>query len=368
MNILILNWRDIKNPKAGGAEVVTHEYAKRWASQGHRITLFTAGYACAPEQEILDGVEIIRRGGPYTVHLLACWSYLTKLKNCYDVIIDQVHGIPFFTPLYIRDARIIVFIHEVAGEIWNYMYPFPLGNLGMMVEKFIFRYYRDVRFVTPATSTHVDLAKMGIRRSLMSAVPNGNSIQALAVPLPKEKIPTIIFVGRLCKMKGIEEALMAFSLVNESLPEAKLWIVGTGDNQYVQKLKQKTSELALCGQVTFFGFVSQTQKFDLMRRAHLLVHTSVKEGWGLVVIEANTQGTPTVGYRVPGLVDTVQDGQTGVLVPPHDTVTLANAILKVLKEENLRNTLSSNAVEWSKKFDWDESARQFWRIIEETLL
>jgi glycosyltransferase involved in cell wall biosynthesis len=361
----MLNWRDIRNRKAGGAAIVTHEYAKRWVKKGHSVTLFTASFKGASSQEVLDGVRIIRQGGPYTVHLCAFWCYLTRLQGQYDVVIDQIHGIPFFTPLYVTNRHIIAFIHEVAGEIWHYMYPFPFNWIGIMAESLYFRFYRRVQFVTDAQSTKDDLVRKGIKRSQVTVVFPGVSASPLdQLPL-KESEPTIIFVGRLCQMKGIEEALSAFSLVLASLPMAKLWVVGTGDEQYVQALRGKVQDLSLENKVRFLGFVSEQRKLGLLRRAHLLVHPSVKEGWGLVVIEANTRGTPAVGYRVSGLRDSIQDGKTGLLVEAHNAVSLAEAMIKVLRDDDHRDYLSSNALEWSRQFSWDEAAGKFLTIIEE---
>ncbi|OGH04400.1 MAG: hypothetical protein A2W22_05095 [Candidatus Levybacteria bacterium RBG_16_35_11] len=75
MNILIYNWRDIKNPAAGGAEVVTHEISKRLVLKGHKISLFTSGFKGCKEKETIDGVEIIRSGGRFTVYLKAPQYY-----------------------------------------------------------------------------------------------------------------------------------------------------------------------------------------------------------------------------------------------------------------------------------------------------
>ena len=364
MNILILNWRDIGNEKAGGAEVVTHEYAKRWVEKGHRVTLFTASYKNAPPREFLDGVEIIRRGGPHTVHVHAFWHYLTRFKSEYDIVIDQVHGIPFLTPLYVKNKRIVAFIHEVAGEIWHHMYPFPLDWIGIMSEILYFRFYRHVRFVAVSPSTADELVQKGISRSQIDVVFNGVSSKPLNKSPSKESDPTLVFVGRLCEMKGIEDALDAFFLVLKSLPSANLWIVGTGRERYVQSLEQKVKDLNLENRVRFWGFVSEQRKIEFLRSAHLLVHPSVKEGWGLVVIEANTQGTPAVGYNVSGLRDSVQDGKTGLLVESHNTVSLAEAIIKVLRDDGLRDSLSSNALEWSRQFNWDKAAEVFLATIE----
>lgn len=106
MKILILNWRDIKNPSSGGAEILTHEVANRLVKWGHQVTQFSSSFPnCLPEEKI-DGVKIIRRGHPdaryllKSVHFFAFWYYLKKFRGKFDVVIDEAHGLPFFTPLY----------------------------------------------------------------------------------------------------------------------------------------------------------------------------------------------------------------------------------------------------------------------------
>ena len=90
MHILIFNWRDIKHPKAGGAEIVTLEYAKGWVKAGHRVTWFTAHFEGAPQEETIEGVRIVRRVGSLTVFLAAPIYYFFH-RNEFDLVIDEIH-------------------------------------------------------------------------------------------------------------------------------------------------------------------------------------------------------------------------------------------------------------------------------------
>src|ERR1035437_7101483 len=162
MNILILNWRDPKNPKSGGAEIVTLEHAKAWIKAGYKVTWFTSKFKHSKTEEFLDGIKIIRAGNFITVYLLAPIFYLFT-KNKFDLVIDEIHGLPFFTPLYVRKPK-IAFIHEVAGEIWDYMYPFRINILGKFIEPFFYLPYEGIPLWTDADSTINDLVKCGIRR------------------------------------------------------------------------------------------------------------------------------------------------------------------------------------------------------------
>ena len=91
------------------------------------------------------------------------------------------------------------------------------------------------------------------------------------------------------------------------------------------------------------------------------------EGWGITVIEANAAGTPVIASDVNGLRDSVVHGQTGTLVPVKDVDAFAHAMIDFILDEKYRKTLSDNAYDWSKNFNWDKSSEQFLFIVEGTL-
>jgi glycosyltransferase involved in cell wall biosynthesis len=126
----------------------------------------------------------------------------------------------------------------------------------------------------------------------------------------RETIPTIVFIGRLEAHKRPDEAIRAFEMLREkALPTAILWVIGSGP------MEEELRRSAPAG-VEFLGRVSQEEKTSRLARAHVLVVTSVREGWGLVVSEAAAVGTPVVAYRVAGLSDSVRAAQ-GVLTAPN---------------------------------------------------
>jgi len=359
MNILILNWRDPKNPKSGGAEIVTMEHAKAWVRKGHSVTWFTSEFENSKKQETINGVNIVRRGNFITVYLLAPFFYLSA-KGGFDLVIDEIHGLPFFTPLYVRKPK-IAFIHEVAREIWDYMYPFPLGAIGRLLEQFIFLPYRKVQFMTVSESTKNELRKFGIKK--IKVIQNGLSNKALDALPQKEKTPTFVFVSRLVKMKGVEEVIRSFFYIKKELGDARLWIVGDGEKKYVDYLKKLVSSLSLLKKVKFFGRVSDGQKLKLMRRAHLLLHASVKEGWGLVVIEAASQGTPSVVYNVAGLCDSVKDGKTGIVLKENNPQAMAREAINLMRNKKKYESFQKNGLQWAKSLSWEKATRQSEALI-----
>lgn len=366
-SILIFNWRDIKNPEAGGAEVFTHEIAKRLVRSRHKVTLFTSRFPGARRKEIVDGVEIIRKGNRLTVYYQAYIYYKKDLKGKFDVVVDEINGnLPWFTPVYIKEKKVAIRhqvefsgIANLRDSVLYYELPLPLSVFLYLFEYFYLTLYRLMRIpmITVSDSTRKDLLALGFTERDISIVPDAISFRPLKVVPKKEACPTLIYVGRLAKSKGIEHAIGAHRLVRKKFRDAKLWVVGDG---YMRKrLERRRND-----QIIFFGRVSEAKKQQLMRKAHLLLVPSVREGWGIVVIEANACGTPAVGYNVPGLRDSIKNGRTGFLVKQQNIEALADAIIEILKNGELREKLSKGALEWSRKFSWDRSAEGFTKTLE----
>jgi glycosyltransferase involved in cell wall biosynthesis len=365
MNILILNWRDINNPKSGGAEIVTLEHARAWIKAGHNITWFASEFKDSKKQEKIEGVNIIRRGNFITVYFYAFIYYLFT-NSRFDLVIDEIHGLPFLTPVYVKKPK-IAFIHEVADEIWDYMFPFPVNKIGKLIEPLYFKLYKNVKFWTDADSTIDDLVNKGIKRSNCVAINCSIGNKSLSKPSKKEDIPTFIFVSRVVKMKGIEEVIRAFFYILRDLRDARLWIVGDGEENYVQELKETMQSYSISPKVKFFGHVSEEKKLELMRKAHLLLHASVKEGWGLVVIEAASMATPSVVYDVSGLRDSVINGKTGIVLQENNSKEMSRQAAALIRNKKQYQLLQKNALSLAKNLTWEKATKQSLTLIEKVI-
>lgn len=359
MNILVLSWRDPKHPLAGGAEQVMHEHMKGWIAAGHSVTYFSSAVSGVPRQEVVDGITMIRKGSQYlTVHLAAFVWYTFSRHPKFDIVVDEFHGWPFFTPLYVRAPKIAV-IQEVTRKVW-FHYPLPLGlnyvfgAIGYILEPAFFWFYRGVPFITGSESAKRELATMGIRASHITVVPHGVIIERPKKKIVKEKVNTVVFLGALAKDKGIEDALKVFELLHLR-GTYQFWIVGKGESQYVTHLEALSQKYGIGSQTTFWGFVSQKKKFELLARAHVMINPSIREGWGLVNIEANAMMTPVVAYPSAGLIDSVQDNKTGVIVSKSTPEALATAVHTLMGDSTKLSKLQKGALEWSKRFNWESS-------------
>lgn len=356
LKILWFNWRDIVNPNAGGAEVFTHEVAKRLVrTGGHSITIFAARFPGCKKEEDIDGVHIHREGGKYTVYRKAK-SYYNSNKQEFDLVVDEINTRPFMTPKYVKRIPILALIHQLAREFWFYETPFPLSYLGYhYLEKHWLSFYRDITTVTVSLSSKTDLDSLGFKHVLI--VPEGLSLNPLQQVSPKENEPTIVFVGRLKKAKLPDHALKAFMLIREKIPGARMGVIGDGYMLQDLKKSQVTSG------IKFYGRVSNENRNDIVSKAHIILVPAVREGWGLVVTEANALGTPAIGYNVQGLKDSIIDGKTGIVVDKNSPEELASHAIKLLGDRDLLHRLSNNALEFSRSFNWDNSAEEFDRAL-----
>lgn len=356
MNILILNWRDPNHPLAGGAEKSVLNHATYWMRKGAKVSWFAASFKGAKKEEQVEGIKVVRAGNHHTTHLLFfVYRLLGKFKGV-DLVIDCFHFSPFFSPLFMPRTKKIALVQETAGRLWFENAIFPLSLFGFLLEPFFFKFYRNVDFITGSDSTVNEVRKMGIRKNRIHLIFHG--VDKVKVNAEKEKNPTLLYLGRLSKDKGFEDASVAAALIKKKIPKLNFWVVGReekkGDfNWYIGNARKF---------VKYFGFVGEKEKFELLKKAWILIHPSEKEGWGLTVIEAATQGTLTVGYDVPGLRDSIINGKTGVLTGKKSEA-LAQAIISLVNDKKGFDKMSKQAYAWSLSFDWEKAGKESWKVI-----
>lgn len=356
MRILIFNWMDIKNPGAGGAEVFTHENAKRWVEKGHDVVWFTKSFIGCQKEEVIDGIRIIRDGGKYSVYWKAREHYRKRFsKEGFDVIIDETNTRPFFAKNFAKDEKVLFFIHQLAREWWFYQTRFPMNLAGYFLENRWLRAYRNYPAITVSNSTKGDLLSLGFKD--IRIVSEGINFKPLEKLPKKTAFPSICFLGRMKKGKRPHLLLEAFEDVKIAFSDAELWFIGSGE------MNSELGKRDVDG-IKFMGRVSEKEKIDLLSKSWIQVNPSIREGWGINVIEGNACGAPCIAFDVHGLRDSIVDGKTGILVKENgDPEKLAEAIIKVLEDGKLREKLSKNSLKWSKRFTWDKSAEEFLEVL-----
>ncbi|MCU0329769.1 MAG: glycosyltransferase family 4 protein [Candidatus Kapabacteria bacterium] len=356
MHILVLNWQDRTHPQAGGAEVHLHEIFSRIVAKGHSVTLFCCAYEGAPARETIDGIQVIRLGNRSTFNWgVRRWWRREGRHLGADIVVDDINKIPFFTPHYV-DIPLVGLIHHFFGDTIFQEAGVLSGHYVSYFERQIGKVYRSTPIIVVSESTRKEAIERGIPAENISIVYNGIDPHSFPMTVgTKEHVPTVTYFGRLKRYKSVHHLIQAFAIVRERIPSARLRILGTGDDR--SHLENLVHSLGMNDAVVFHGYVSRDDKVRLLSSSHVVVNTSVKEGWGITNLEANACGTPVVVSDVPGLRDSVRQGDSGLMYPYGDIQALAAAVTHILADEADRQRLSEGAVRWASTFTWSRSAQ-----------
>ncbi len=366
MKILWFTWKDKKHPLAGGAETINEAICERLVLAGHEVTLVVGSFLGAPKDEMVRGYRVIRLGSRYTVYIQAYLYYKKNLQGWADVVIDEVNTMPFFCKLYVREKNIL-FIHQLCREIWFYQMIFPFSLLGYIFEPVYLRLLKNQVVFTISQSTKSELIRFGFSAQKIHILSEGieiSPLEQLSESVDKFQPITLLSLGSLRPMKRTLHIVKAFEFVRARGYVIQLKITGDATSRYGKKVFKYCQSSAYKNEIIFLGRVTTEQKIELLRNSTLLCVTSLKEGWGLVVTEANSQGTPAVVYNVDGLRDSVQDSVTGWTCKSNTPQNLADQIVKAISDRNQYIQIRKSAYNWSVQITFEKSFQDFLYALE----
>ena len=367
-SVLLLCWRDTRHPQGGGSETYLQRIGAELAAADVAVTLRTARYPGAARHEVIDGVRISRRGGPYTVYLWALAVMaaarlgLGPLRGVRpDAVIDTQNGLPFLARL-VYGRRVAMLVHHCHREQWPIAGP-VLSRIGWLVESRLSPWLnRRNQYLTVSLPSARDLIELGVAAERIAVVRNGiDEAPSATLGYPRSPTPRVVVLSRLVPHKQIEDALDAVAVLRDRIPGLGLDIIGGG--WWHDRLVEHAGQLGITDAVRFHGHVSEVAKHELVQQAWVHVLPSRKEGWGLAVIEAAQHGVPTIGYRSSGgLSDSIVDGVTGVLADDPDD--LVEQLHRLLTTDVLREELGAKALARSAEFSWQQSAQAVRTVLE----
>ena len=375
MKILVVNYRDRMHPAAGGAEKHLHRIFGKIVEMGHTVVLFTTSFPGAKEREVVDGIQVVRKGGDLMFQLTVALN-LKKLDRefNFDVVVEDLNKLPVFAHWFVRKPLLVQMHHLWRKSIFAEAV-FPVAFGVWFFERIIPFFYRTQPFVVVSPSTKKELAEIGVDESRISVIYNGSEKPKIAESAVSSENaanlaanaaePYFIWLSRVHRYKGIWTALEAFEKFSKSHPDVKLYVVG--DGPLLKKLPVWLKTNGLEGKVELTGYVSAARKYELLSSSLALLQTSYKEGWGLTVMEAAQLCKTTIASDVPGLRDSVRDGETGILFPSGDAAACASAMEKVYGDAELRASLGQNAKRYAESFSWEKSARETLELLERTI-
>ncbi|MBS2019077.1 MAG: glycosyltransferase family 4 protein [Deltaproteobacteria bacterium] len=365
MKIQIVSWRDPLNPKAGGAEVCLVEIARRLEARfGHEIAWFAPEFPGGSPAAEHEGIAIERRGRFATVHANVLRRFRGRRRQTADVYIEDYHGVTLGLAWLLTKPHVI-FVHEVADRIWLEMWPFPVSWTGFLLEKATLRLLGRAHFVAVSESTRRDLVAHGIRAEQITTISEGSDLPPVDRPIPRRERPQrFVFLGRVCKMKRVDLLLEAFARHREVHPKSTLVLAGTVDEGFRRELEAIAARERLEGSFELRGRVSVEEKRDLLQTSLALVSCSMHEGFGLVVVEASSQGTPSLTFDVRGYRDLVVPGTNGFLVPFPDVKALGRRMSDLVTlDEHRFDELAARSLEESRRYSWDKTAADVDRLL-----
>jgi glycosyltransferase involved in cell wall biosynthesis len=361
MKLLVVNWLDRENPRAGGAEAHLHEIFGRLAARGHEVTLLCSGWPGLAPRATVDGLEVFRVGGRHTF-LLQAWPFARRhlAGRGFDLVIEDLNKVPLFTPAW-RIAPVVLLVHHLFGDVAFQEASFPFALATWLLERPVGRLYRGRPTVAVSESTRRDLMARGLRAGDIEVIPNGVDVEWLR-PLAGDgegrfPDPSLLYLGRLQRYKRVDLVLRATARLKSRGFPVRLRVAGRGEAE--SELRALAQKLELSDAVEFLGFVSEDRKRELLRRSWVHVLTSPKEGWGITNVEAAACGTPTVASDAPGLRDSVRDGETGYLVPHGDVEALADRLAELVRHGDLRARMGAAARRFAEAHTWSAAADRF---------
>jgi glycosyltransferase involved in cell wall biosynthesis len=354
--VLLVNWRDTRHPEGGGSERYVERMAEGLARRGYDVTVQCAAHRNAPDDETVAGVRFRRRGGRYTVY---AWALVAIARTHADLVVDVQNGVPFFSRLVAR-GPVLVLVHHVHREQWRAVLGPVLGRVGWFIESRLApMLYRKCRYLTVSEMTRTELARLGVSTTRTTVVHNGLD------PVPRTRAerdpdPTLVLVGRLVPHKQVEHAIDAVARLASRWPKLRLEVVG--DGWWLENLRQHAELREVQDRVTLHGWVDEQDKHEIIARAWLHVCPSVKEGWGVAIMEAAGHGVPSIAYRAAGgVAESIVDGQTGLLASDFDD--FVRKIDHLLRFTDIRAAMGAAGQARAAEFKWERSVDAFEDVV-----
>ena len=348
----VLAWRDLVDIEAGGSELHAARVLSIWAEAGLEVTMRTSYAQGHPYEGTRDGYRIVRKHGRFMVFPTTVVSELLGSLGPRDGIVEIWNGVPFLTPVWARGPK-STWIHHVHRDMWEMVLEPGLAKAGKFFEHRIAPpLYRRTPIVTLSESSRTEIIEyLGIPSRQVRVVPPG--IDAKFHPSgTKSETPLVVSVGRLMPSKRFEDLIATMAAVRERVPNVELVIVGDGYER--PALEEQIAALGAQEWIRLAGRVSDEELLSLYRRAWLVASASIAEGWGMTLTEAAGCGTPSVATDIAGHRDSVSPNLSGLLArSPRE---LADSIVGVLTDRELRERLSAGALQHAGTLTWTATA------------
>lgn len=355
MKVIWINHRDPKNPKSGGVERAIYEISESLIAHGFEVEVISCSFRGAPKEEWMEDVRIARWGNNLTAHLRVFFRINEFAKN--SLIIESLgHVVPWFLDRFTSVRGVAFFFHLHRRTLSGQVTPILRAILSF-TERLYPLIYPRWKFITESRQSQTDLISLGIPSERILRIPLGVNLDLFRIG-PKTKDPSLVFFGRLIDYKRPEEAVYTALSLAKDYQGLKLKIIG--DGPAYSRLKRLISKFAAQDTIELLGHVEDERLSEILSQSWVNIHCSKSEGWGLSILEASASGTPTVGYRVPGVSETIEDGLNGITINDGDRAQLIRSVADILNQHERWITSSRKVAE---KYSWNLIGEEWLRIL-----
>ena len=364
----------------GGSGNVAYNLATHMALRGHEISIFTASIDSNASTEEYENITIYRHSTNFMIKNASMSLSMFLNATKYKVDIFHAHLTnsvnEFIIPRYTKRKNIPLIV-TYHGD--------PEKNMGGFIYKtgvcFYVKYILDkilscADVIISPSEYYIDESRfLGKYRDKIVVIPNGINIKDFDILYPKEEcrkrlgLPfdenIILFVGILDLFKGPEVLLKAMPKVIKNIPNAKLVFVGSGLMR--EGLEIQSRKLGVERHVKFTGFVEEGLNLYYKAADVFCLPSTMMESFGIVNLEAMACSVPIVASKIGGVPDVVKDGENGLLVQPKDSEALADAIIYLLENENVRERMGRNGRKKIKNYSWEKIAEETEKIYKELI-
>lgn len=332
-----------------GTEIATYNLADHLARRGHEVHVITSHDAGLPDLSEENGFYIHRIVLP-KIRFIGIVTFWAKVcLKIQKVKPDIVHSQSLLIGAWAA-KKILKTPYVIWGQGSDIYLP---GRFIRMTSKPILQNADAVLALTEDMKQKMQ----EIYYREISVVPNGVDLERFKISLgdKKECDPkTIIFVGRLHPVKGVQYLIEAMVIVHREMPDVKLVLVGDGVER--SRLEELAKRLDLNGCIQFAGQVPQERIPQIMHQADVFALSSLSESFGIVNLEAMAAGLPIVATNVGGIPDIIEEGVNGYLVNIKSPDEIADRILILLQNGEIWEKISANNKEKAELFTWDKVA------------
>lgn len=345
----------------GGVEKRIWELGTRLTQRGHEVHLFGMKYWDGPDILLKDGVHLHGVCQPQELYThgrrsiteaaFFAWKLLPDIvRDKFDVIDCQ--NSPYFPSFsgklhsVLKKSRLVITWHEVWGDYWS-EYLGKLGIFGKGIERIV-AHLAD-RDIAVSEITKDGLRMIGVKKEI-EVIPNGIDFGKIAQIKKAEIESDVIFAGRFIREKNVDILIKAINLVKKEAPDIKCVLIGDGPERH--RLEKLAYDMKAGASVSFMGFLEDHDDVIAhMKASKVFVLPSTREGFGIVVLEANACGLPviTVNHERNASKDLISEGDNGFLCQLSEKDVAQKIQVALVNNQSLEERCSASA----RKFDWD---------------